>query len=170
MTKQVFIITLLTFTFTNLIQAQTPEERIAELGIELSEPKAPVANFVNWRQVGNVLYLSGTGTSVYGKLGEDLTVEEGYEAARLAGIQILSKLKVAVGDLNNIKQFVRVQGMVNSSPGFYDQPKVINGFSDLMVEVFGEKGKHARAAVGQAALPFNMAVEIIVTVELENQN
>ncbi len=111
-----------------------------------------------------------TGVGVYGKLGEDLTVEEGYEAARLAGIQILSKLKAAVGDLSNIKQFVRVHGMVNSSPDFYDQPKVINGFSDLMVKVFGEKGKHARAAVGQAALPFNMAVEIVVTVELEEEN
>lgn len=152
----------------NPIQAQTPEERLEELGIELSEPKAPVANFVNWRQVGNVLYLSGTGAAVYGKLGVDLTVEEGYEAARLAGIQILSKLKAAVGDLNNIKQFVSVHGMVNSSPDFYDHPKVINGFSDLMVEVFGEKGKHTRAAVGLAALPFNMAVEIVVTVELED--
>jgi enamine deaminase RidA (YjgF/YER057c/UK114 family) len=169
MKKQAFIITLLTFTLINSIQAQTPEERLEELGIELSEPKAPVANFVNWRQVGNVLYLSGTGTSVYGKLGEDLTVEEGYEAARLAGIQILSKLKAAVGDLSKIKQFVSVQGMVNSSPGFYDQPKVINGFSDLMVEVFGEKGKHARAAIGVAALPFNMAVEIVVTLELKDE-
>jgi len=169
MKKQALIITLLTFTLINSIQAQTPEERLKELGIELSEPKAPVANFVNWRQVGSVLYLSGTGTSVYGKLGKDLTVEEGYEAARLAGIQILSKLKAAVGDLNNIKQFVRVHGMVNSSPDFYDQPKVINGFSDLMVKVFGEKGKHARAAVGHAALPFNMAVEIVVIVELEDE-
>jgi enamine deaminase RidA (YjgF/YER057c/UK114 family) len=170
MKRQLFTITLLIFMFINLIQAQTPEERLEELGIELSEPKTPVANFVNWRQVGNVLYLSGTGTSVYGKLGKDLTVEEGYEAARLAGIQILSKLKAAVGDLSKIKQFVRVQGMVNSSPDFYDQPKVINGFSDLIVEVFGEKGKHTRAAVGQVALPFNMAVEIVVTVELENEN
>ncbi len=170
MRQQIFIITLLTFTLINSIQAQTPEERLEELGIELSEPKAPVANFVNWRKVGNILYLSGTGVGVYGKLGEDLTVEEGYEAARLAGIQILSKLKAAVGDLSNIKQFVRVHGMVNSSPDFYDQPKVINGFSDLMVKVFGEKGKHARAAVGQAALPFNMAVEIVVTVELEEEN
>jgi enamine deaminase RidA (YjgF/YER057c/UK114 family) len=169
MKKQVFIITLLTFTLINSIQAQTPEERLEELGIELSEPKAPVANFVNWRQVGNVLYLSGTGTSVYGKLGEDLTVEEGYEAARLAGIQILSKLKAAVGDLSKIKQFVSVQGMVNSSPDFYDQPKVINGFSDLMVEVFGEKGKHARAAIGVAVLPFNMAIEIVVTLELKDE-
>ena len=161
--------TFLLFLFCHIafIQAQTPEERLSELGIELAEPKSPVANFVNWRQVGNMLYISGTGVSVYGKLGKDLTVEEGYEAARLCGIQIISKIKAAVGDLSKVKQFVRVRGMVNSSPDFYDQPKVVNGFSDLMVEVFGEKGKHARAAVGHASLPFNMAIEIEVTVELE---
>ena len=168
---KLYILLILSIAFhISVIQAQTPEERIKELGIELSEPSVPVANFVNWRQVGNVIYLSGTGTRVYGKLGEDLTIEEGYAAARLAGIQILSKLKAAAGDLSNIKQFVKVRGMVNSSPDFYDQPKVINGFSDLMVEVFGEKGKHARAAVGHASLPFNMAVEIEVTVEIENKN
>lgn len=149
------------------LAAQTPEDRLEKLGIELSEPKAPVANFVNWRQVGNVLYLSGTGVSVYGKLGKDLTVEQGYDAARLCGIQILSKLKAAVGDLSCIKQFVKVRGMVNSSPDFYDQPKVVNGFSDLMVEVFGDKGKHARAAVGHASLPSNICIEIEVIVELE---
>lgn len=150
------------------LQAQTPEERLEELGITLTDPSEPVANFVNWRRVGNVIYLSGTGVRVLGKVGEDLTVEEGYEAARLTGIRILSNLKAAVGDLSKIKQFVRVHGMVNSAPDFYDQPKVINGFSDLMVEVFGEKGKHARAAVGQVSLPFNMAVEIEVTVEVED--
>ncbi|MGB5321734.1 RidA family protein [Lutimonas sp.] len=150
------------------LHAQTPEERLEELGITLTEPGEPVANFVNWRKVGNVLYLSGSGARVIGTVGEDLTLEEGYEAARLTGIKIISTLKAAVGDLSKIKQFVRVHGMVNSAPDFYDQPKVINGFSDLMVEVFGEKGKHARAAVGQVALPFNMAVEIEVTVEVED--
>ncbi len=150
------------------LQSQTPEERLEELGITLTEPGEPVANFVNWRKVGNVLYLSGSGARVIGTVGEDLTLEEGYEAARLTGIKIISTLKAAVGDLSKIKQFVRVHGMVNSAPNFYDQPKVMNGFSDLMVEVFGEKGKHARAAVGQVALPFNMAVEIEVTVEVED--
>jgi len=150
------------------IRAQSPEERLEELGINLAEPSEPVANFVNWRKVGNVLYLSGSGARVIGKVGDDLTLEEGYEAARLTGIKIISTLKAAVGDLSKIKQFVRVHGMVNSAPDFYDQPKVINGFSDLMVEVFGEKGKHARAAVGQVSLPFNMAVEIEVTVEVED--
>lgn len=168
--KRYILLLILVFVQVMEIQAQTPEERLEELGITLTEPSEPVANFVNWRRVGNVVYLSGTGVRVLGKVGKDLTVEEGYEAARLTGIRILSTLKAAVGELSNIKQFVRVHGMVNSAPDFYDQPKVINGFSDLMVEVFGEKGKHARAAVGQVSLPFNMAVEIEVTVEVEQQD
>lgn len=168
---KIYILVLLAIVIhTTDLQAQTPEENLKKLGITLTEPGEPVANFVNWRRVGNVLYLSGSGARVIGTVGEDLTLEEGYEAARLTGIKIISTLKSAVGDLSNIKQFVRVRGMVNSSPDFYDQPKVINGFSDLMVEVFGEKGKHARAAVGHVALPFNMAVEIEVTVELEEEN
>jgi enamine deaminase RidA (YjgF/YER057c/UK114 family) len=150
------------------IQAQTPEERLVELGIELPEVDKPVANYVKWRQSGNLLFLAGDGANVTGKLGEDLTIEEGYEAARLTGIKIIATLKEACGDLSKIKQFVKVHGMVNSAPDFYDQPKVINGFSDLIVAVFGEKGKHARAAVGQATLPFNSTVEIEVIVELED--
>jgi enamine deaminase RidA (YjgF/YER057c/UK114 family) len=146
---------------------QNPEQRIEELGIVLPEVTKPVANFVKWRQVGNTLYLAGAGPDVFGKLGKDLTVEQGYQAARETGIEILSILKVATGDLNRIKQFVKVRGMVNCTDDFYDQPKVINGFSDLMVEVFGEKGKHARAAVGHNSLPNNIAVEIEVIVELE---
>jgi len=166
---KIYLLLLVSMFFQVMeIQAQTPEERLEELGITLAEPSEPVANFVNWRRVGNVLYLSGSGARVIGTVGEDLTLEEGYEAARLSGIKIISTLKAAVGDLSKIKQFVRVHGMVNSAPDFYDQPKVINGFSDLMVEVFGEKGKHARAAVGQVSLPFNMAVEIEVTVEVED--
>ena len=168
--KIYFLLLVSVFIQVSEIQAQTPEENLKKLGISLTEPSEPVANFVNWRRVGNVLYLSGSGARVIGTVGEDLTLEEGYEAARLTGIKIISTLKSAVGDLSKVKQFVRVRGMVNSSPDFYDQPKVINGFSDLMVEVFGEKGKHARAAVGQVALPFNMAVEIEVTVELEEGN
>ncbi len=122
---------------------------------------------MKWRQVGNLLYLAGDGSDMKGKLGKDLTVEQGYQAARMTGVDILSTLKAACGDLSRIKQFVKVKGMVNSTPDFYDQPKVINGFSDLMVEVFGEKGKHARAAVGMVSLPSNIAVEIEVIVELE---
>ena len=146
--------------------AQTPEQRIQELGIELIEVPIPTANFVKWRQVGNLLYLAGDGSEMKGKLGADLTVEQGYQASRQTGVDVISTLKAACGDLSKVKQFVKVKGMVNSTPEFKDHSKVINGFSDLMVEVFGEKGKHARAAVGMASLPNNMAVEIEVIVEL----
>ncbi|MEP6261423.1 MAG: RidA family protein [Gillisia sp.] len=158
---------LLIFLFSSTILAQTPEERIEELGIKLPVVKQPVANLLKWRQVGNLLFLSGEVSSQKGKLGKDLGREEGYAAARETGIKILATLKAATGDLSRIKQFVKVHGMVNSAPDFYDQPAVMNGFSDLMVEVFGEKGRHARAAVGHTSLPFNMAVEIEVIVELE---
>lgn len=158
---------LFIFLYSSTIFAQTPEERIEELGIELPEVKQPVANLLKWRQAGNLLFLSGEVSSQKGKLGKDLGREEGNAAARETGIKILATLKAATGDLSRIKQFVKVHGMVNSAPDFYDQPGVINGFSDLMVEVFGEKGKHARAAVGHTSLPFNMAVEIEVIVELE---
>lgn len=156
--------TLLCFSAT---AQKSPEERLKELNIELGEVTAPVANYVKWRRVGNLLFLAGDGSDIKGKLGQDLSIEEGYAAARKTGIEILTTLKAACGDLSNIKQFVKVHGMVNSTPDFYDQPKVINGFSDLMVEVFGEKGKHARAAVGHCSLPSNIAVEIEVIVELE---
>ncbi|HEY9184188.1 MAG TPA: RidA family protein [Salegentibacter sp.] len=149
------------------VMAQNPEERIAELGIELPEVREPSANFVKWRQVGNLLYLAGEGSPEKGTLGKDLSTEEGREAARNTGIRILATLKAATGDLNRIKQFVKVRGMVNSAPDFYEQPQVINGFSDLMFEVFGERGKHARAAVGHVSLPSNIAIEIEVVVELE---
>jgi len=165
--KIYFLLLVLSVSITLSIQAQTPEERIAKLGITLSEPTKPLGNYVHWRRVGNLLYLSGVGTKVIGKVGADLTIEEGYEAARMTGVQVLSILKSAIGDLSKVKQFVRVEGMVNSSPEFYLQPKVINGFSDLMFEVFGEKGLHTRVAVGQVAIPLNMAVEIAVIVELE---
>ncbi len=152
---------------TNLpLTAQTPEERLSELGITLEKPGDPVATYVNWRRVGNMLYIAGTAADVKGRVGKDLTLEEGYEAARLSGIAILSVIKSAIHDLSKVKQFVRVRGMVNSALDFFQQPQVINGFSDLMFEVFGEKGLHARAAVGHAVLPFNVAVEIEVTLEL----
>jgi enamine deaminase RidA (YjgF/YER057c/UK114 family) len=138
------------------------------MGMEIPEVSLPIANYVKWKQVGNLLYLSGGGPKVYGKVGTDLTEEEGYLAARATGLEVIAVLKAATGDLSRIKQFVKVLGMVNSAPDFTAHPKVINGFSDLMVEVFGEKGKHARSAVGVAALPNNMAVEIEVIVELED--
>lgn len=158
----------LLFCLTLGIHAQTPEDRIRDLRLEIPEMKTPVANFVKWRRIGNLVYLSGHGSLLKGKLGEDLSVEEGYQAARQTGLEILGSLRNACeGDLNKVHQFVKVLGMVQSSPSFYDQPKVINGFSDLMTEVFGEAGKHARSAVGMAALPNNIAVEIEVIVELK---
>lgn len=163
------LLPLFFFGLTSLTQAQTPDQRIQELGLNLPEVGQPMGTYVKWRQVGNVLYLAGNGPDVYGKVGDDLSLEEGYQAARETGVEILAVLKAATGgDLSRIKQFVKVLGMVNSAPDFTDHPKVINGFSDLMVEVFGEAGKHARSAVGVAALPNNIAVEIEVIVELKD--
>jgi len=166
MIRFVFVSLLSFICFANAF-SQSPEQKLKELNITLPEVSAPVANFVKWRRVGNTIYLAGHGSKTKGTLGKDLTIEQGYEAARESGISILATLKAAIGDLSKVKQFVKVRGMVNSAPDFYDQPKVINGFSDLMVDIFGEKGKHARAAVGHVSLPFNIAVEIEVIVEVE---
>ena len=154
---------------THSAKAQTPEEKIKQLGLTIPEVSQPIANYVKWKQVGNLLYLAGSGPKIYGKVGADLSVEQGYEAARATGLEIIAVLKAATGDLSRIKQFVKVLGMVNATPEFTAQPAVINGFSDLMVEIFGEKGKHARSAVGVGSLPNNMAVEIEVIVELEEK-
>ncbi len=149
-----------------------PESQLAKLGIELPEAANPVANYVNAVQTGNLVFLAGKGPKnadgeyVTGKLGEDLTVEEGYQAARLVGINQLAVLKAELGNLNRVKRIVKVLGMVNAAPDFGNQPEVVNGFSDLMVEVFGERGKHARAAVGMGSLPRGIAVEIEMVVEV----
>lgn len=161
---------LLFLLFSLAIIAQTPEQKLQDLGIDLPKVTPPSASFVKWKKAGNLLFLAGDGSELKGKLGEDLNVEEGYRAARQTGIDIIATLKAACGELSNIKQFVKVRGMVNSAPDFYDQPKVINGFSDLMIEVFGETGKHARAAVGHCSLPSNIAVEIEVVVELYEES
>lgn len=151
-----------------------PEAKLQELGIELNTPSAPVANYVNAVRVGNLIFLSGKGPkkadgeNITGKIGTDLTIEEGYEAARIVGINQLSVLKAELGNLNKVKRCVKVLGMVNAAPDFTDQPKVINGYSDLMVAVFGDKGKHARAAVGMGSLPSNIAVEIEMIVEVQD--
>ena len=134
---------------------------------------AAVANYVRAVRTGNLLFLSGSGpkkedgTYITGKVGDDLTIEEGYIAARVTGINHLATLKSELGDLKKVKRIVKVLGMVNSSPDFTDQPKVINGFSDLMIEVFGDRGKHARSAVGMTSLPIGIAVEIELIVEVE---
>lgn len=167
--KKLFALIFVLFYFSNFSHAQSPEDKLKELGIELPEISAPMANYVKWKQVGNLIFLAGNGPDVYGKVGADLSPEEGYQAARETGIEIIAVLKAATGgDLSKIKQFVKVLGMVNSAPDFTGHPAVINGFSDLMVEVFGEKGKHARSAVGVAALPNDIAVEIEVIVEVED--
>jgi len=149
-----------------------PEAKLSELDIELKMPGTPVANYVHAVRTGNLLFLAGKGPkksdgkNVVGKLGSDLTITEGYEAARWAGINQLAVLKSELGNLNKVKRIVKVKGMVNAIPEFTDHSKVINGYSDLMVEVFGEKGKHARAAIGMGSLPGNMAVEVEMIVEV----
>lgn len=153
--------------------AQDAETKLKEKGIVLAAPGKPVANYVNAVRVGNLLYLAGKGptkpdgTYVTGKVGKDLSIEQGYEAARLTAIAHLSVLKAELGSLNKVKRIVKVLGMVNCTEDFKDQPKVINGYSDLMVEIFGDKGKHARSAVGMYALPLGIAVEVEVIVEVE---
>jgi enamine deaminase RidA (YjgF/YER057c/UK114 family) len=148
------------------------ENRLKELGIHLIEPVAPTANFLKAVRIGNLVYLSGHGPDkpeggqVIGKLGSDLTIEQGQEAARLVGISLLSTLKKEIGDLNKVKRIVKVLGMVNAVPTFTNHSQVINGFSDLMVQVFGENGKHARSSVGMSSLPGNIPVEIEMIVEL----
>ncbi|MEM9920600.1 MAG: RidA family protein [Bacteroidota bacterium] len=149
-----------------------PEAVLDSLAIELRPPSAPVANYVNAVRSGKLLFLAGKGPkkadgqNITGRLGEDLSIEQGYEAARVAGINQLGVLKAELGDLRKVRRIVKVRGMVNSTPDFTDQSKVINGYSDLMVEVFGQRGKHARAAVGMAALPGHIAVEVEMIVEL----
>jgi enamine deaminase RidA (YjgF/YER057c/UK114 family) len=164
----IFLILSILVLLPFITKAQTPAEKIKELGLNLPTIPEPSGSFVKWRQVGNLLYLSGNGPDVFGKLGAELTIEEGYQAARETGIEIIAVLQKATGNLTRIKQFVKVLGMVNSAPEFKDHPKVINGFSDLIIEVFGEKGRHARSAVGVVGLPGNMAVEIEVIVELND--
>ena len=153
-------------------QVMDPEKQLQEMGIVLGEVKAPVATYVNAVQTGNLLFLSGhipdevVGKKTRGKVGSALTVDEGKEAARLTGIALLTTLKSYLGDLNKVKRIVKVFGMVNADPSFTQHPAVINGCSDLMVAVFGEKGRHARSAVGMGSLPFDASVEIEMIVEL----
>lgn len=153
-------------------QVMHPEKQLQEMGIVLGEVKAPVANYVKAVQTGNLLFLSGhipdevAGKKTRGKVGTVLTVGEAKEAARLTGIALLTTLKAYVGDLGKVKRIVKVFGMVNADPSFTQHPAVINGCSDFLVAVFGEKGKHARSAVGMGSLPFDAAVEIEMIVEL----
>ncbi|MEM6523153.1 MAG: RidA family protein [Bacteroidota bacterium] len=168
------IIVLFIASSSALCFSQSPEKKLKKLGIELFTPSTPIANYVKAVRTGNLVFTAGhgpgkaDGTNIKGRLGDDLTVQQGYEAARISCISLLSSLKAEIGDLDKVKRIVKVTGMVNSTSDFYDQPKVINGCSDLLVEIFGEKGKHARAAVGMASLPSNIAVEIEMIVEIED--
>jgi enamine deaminase RidA (YjgF/YER057c/UK114 family) len=149
------------------------EARLAELGVELPEAAAPVANYVGFVKTGNLVFVSGQVPveggefKFQGKLGAELSIEAGQEAARLCAINIIAQLKAAcAGDLDRVRRIVRLGGFVNSTPEFGDQPKVINGASDLMVAVFGDAGRHCRAAVSAGALPLGVAVEIDAVAEI----
>ncbi|CAM3647536.1 MULTISPECIES: RidA family protein [Brevibacillus] len=149
-------------------QAKTPEQILEELGYTLPEPRQAVGNYVGCVRVGNLLFTAGQGTNEYrGSLGKDVTIEVGYDAARQCMLNLLAVVKQEVGELSRVKRIVKILGFVNSEPDFTDQPKVMNGASDLLVAVFGEKGKHGRSAVGMAQLPLNNAVEVEMIVEIE---
>ena len=149
------------------------EERLKELGIELTKPTAPMASYVNAVRTGNLLYLAGKGPGLpgkplpVGKLGRDFSIDQGYGFARDTCLSILAVLKEELGDLDRVKRIVKVLGMVNATSEYGSQPEVINGCSDLLVEVFGERGRHARSAVGVGSLPRGIPVEIEVIVEVE---
>ena len=152
--------------------AQNYDARLQELSIELPPLSKPIANYVKAVRSGNLLFLAGHGPQhmdgswTTGKVGSDLSIEQGYEAARLTAIQLLATIKAELGTLNKVKRIIKVNGMVNCTTDFTDQPKVINGCSDLLVALFGENGKHARAAVGMNALPMNTSVEIDMIIEI----
>jgi len=150
------------------------EKRLAELGIVLTDKHPPMANYVSVQRAGNLLFLSGAGplkdgkATVTGRLGENLTIEQGYAAAREAALQLIATLKHELGDLDRVEQIVKLLGFVSSTNDFYAQPAVINGASDLLVEVFGDKGRHARSAVGTNVLPFQVPVEVEAIVKVRD--
>lgn len=150
------------------------DSRLKELGIELPDTPAPMANYVPFVKTGNLLYLSGQGPRYganqfhTGKVGTDVTAEEAYKHARLVGIQLLAAARSALdGDLTRVKRVVKLLGLVNGTPEFDKQPQVINGCSDLLVEVFGDRGRHARSAIGAGSLPGNITVEIEAILEVD---
>lgn len=149
------------------------EKRLHELGLHLPPAPKPVGNYIGGVRVGNLLFMSGCGPRtadgkvIAGKLGQDLSVEQGYDAARLVGLNMLANIRAVLGSLDRIERVVKVLGMVNCSPDFSDMPKVVNGFSDLFVDVLGpERGRGARSAVGMAALPNQIAVEVEMILEV----
>ncbi|MFL5259764.1 MAG: RidA family protein [Hyphomicrobiales bacterium] len=150
------------------------DTRLAELGITLPVPAKPVANYVGWVRTGNLVFTAGQvsfkdGKIEYlGKVGKDYSLEEAQNAARLCALNVIAQIKEACdGDLDRVRRIVKLVGFVNAVPDFADHPKVVNGASDVMVEVFGDKGKHARSAVGSGSLPVNVAVEVEAVAEIE---
>src|SRR5213082_1819486 len=150
------------------------EQRLKALGIELAKPTSPIANYVNAVRTGNLLYLAGKRPGLpgkpmpSGKVGRDLTIEQAYGYARETGLNLIAVMKAELGDLDRVKRIVKMLGMVNAAPEFGHQPEVINGCSDLFVEVFGDRGRHARSAVGMGSLPRGIPVEVEVIVEVED--
>ena len=148
------------------------EARLKSLGIELPKPPSPLANYVPFVITGNLLYLSGQGPREAdgsfhtGKVGQEVTIEQAYQDARLTGLNLLAVMQGALGELDRIERVVKLLGMVNGTPDFLEHPQVINGCSDLMVEVFEEKGRHARSALGMGSLPNNITVEVEAIVEI----
>lgn len=184
--KHLFLILSIVFslsacqTITNEVPSKAKEAipnidydaKLKDMGIKLPAISPPVANYVNVVQTGNLLFLAGKGPTdeegnrITGKIGRDMTQEEGYAAAERVAVAQLAVLKDYLGDLNRVKRIVKVLGMVNCTDDYTNQPEVINGFSDTMVKIFGQRGKHARAAVGMNSLPRNIAVEIELIVEI----
>lgn len=174
MRRAVLLSSVVLLASTLRLSAQAdPEAKLKEMGLTLPAAGKPLANYVSAVRTGNLVFLAGHGpaqpwgATATGKLGKDMTVEQGYAAAKAVGLNLLASLKAEIGDLKKVRRIVKVLGMVNSAEGFVQQPEVINGFSDLMVSLFGDRGKHARSAVGMAALPRNLAVEIEMVVEVE---
>ncbi|MCF7876107.1 RidA family protein [Candidatus Bipolaricaulota bacterium] len=149
------------------------EDRLEEIGITIPDPPEPAGAYIPARRAGNLVFCSGQGPMQEGevlhrgKVGSDLSVEEGYEAARVAAINCLAEIKSEVGSLNKIDRIVKVRGFVSSAPGFNKQPDVVNGASEVLEEIFGENGKHARAALGVSELPLNIPVEVEMVVSLD---
>ena len=150
------------------------EEKIKEMGLVLPAPRWPdVPNFVPWRIAGDLVFIAGhvpfraDGTIITGKLGDTMAIEEGYQAARLVALSLMGTLKGAIGDLDRVSQFLKLHCMVNSTPDFPDHPRVANGASDFIIEVFGERGRHTRAAIGMANLPGGACIEIEMQVQVQ---
>jgi len=167
------IATLILILLSFNLFAQTPEQKIKQLGIELPQIPESLGSYQDMVKVGNLVFLSGRGPLkadgkyIIGKVGQDLTANEGYQAARLTAINQLAILKQTFGSLDKIKRIIKVNGYVHTADSFTEQSKVMNGFSDLLIEVFGEQGKHARTSVGVFTLPQNMAIEVEMIIEVK---